>query len=108
MLRDGLPIGLCGRVHLDQEMHGQTWKHPEIYEIWTVNQANHNDWPNENQKKYPIKIIPTITRARLRDSPSESAHVYIQTHCTLFLQINTLLASLLSSLVGILFCKACL
>ena len=46
MLRDGLPIGLCGRVRLDQEMHAQTWKDPEIYEIWTVNQANQNDWCN--------------------------------------------------------------
>ena len=106
MLRDGLPIGLCGRVRLDQEMHAQTWKDPEIYEIWTVNQANKNDWPKENQKKHPIKIIQTTMRARLRDSPSESAHVSIHTYCTLFLQINTLLASLLSRLVGILFCKA--
>jgi len=106
MLSDGLPIGLCGRVRLDQEMHAQTWKDPEIYEIWTVNQANQNDWPKENQKKHPIKIIQTTMRARLRDSPSESAHVSIHTYCTLFLQLNTLLASLLSRLVGILFCKA--
>ena len=81
------------------------WKDPEIYEIWTVNQANQNDWPKENQKIHPIKIIQTTTRVQLRDSPSESAHVSIHTYYTLFLQINTLLASLLSSLVGILFCK---
>ena len=51
--------------------------------------------------------IQTATRVRLWDSLSlsESAHVSIHTYYTLFLQINTLLASLLSSLVGILFCK---
>ena len=24
-----------------------TWKDPEILQIWTVNQANHDDWPKE-------------------------------------------------------------
>ena len=87
-------------------MSAHTWDDPGIFQIWNLNQANQNDWPKENQKKHPIKIIQTTTRLRLRDSPSESAHVSIHTYCTLFLQINTLLALLLSSLVGILFCKA--
>ena len=45
-------------------------------------------------------------RAQFRDSPSELAHVPIHTYCTLFLQMNTSLASLLSVFVEILFCKA--
>ena len=78
---------------------------PEIYQMWTVNQANQNDWPKETQKKCPIKLIQTALRAQYRDSPSESVHVSIQMHCTLFLLINILHASLVSIFVGILFCK---
>ena len=52
-----LPTGLCGRIHLGQEMHAHTWEDPEIYQIWTVNQANQNDWPKKTWKKYPIKVI---------------------------------------------------
>ena len=70
-----------------------------------MNQANQNDRPKETQKKRSIKEIQTTTRAQLRESPSESAHVPIHTCCTLFLSINTLLASLLSVFVDILFCK---
>ena len=78
---------------------------PEIYQMWTVNQANQNDWPKETRKKCPIKLIQTTLKAQYRDSPSESAHVSIQMHCTLFLLINILHASLVSIFVGILFCK---
>ena len=42
-----------------------------------MNPANHNDWPKEIQKKCPIKVIQTVLRVQLRDSPSESAHVSI-------------------------------
>ena len=45
--------------------------------------------------------------AQLRDSPSESAKMSIHTYCILFFLLrNTLLASLISILVEILFCKA--
>ena len=47
------------------------------YQIWTVNQANKNDWPKETWKKCPIKVIKTAIRVQLRDSPSESACVSI-------------------------------
>ena len=55
--------------------------------------------------KIPWAEEPGRLQSMGLDSPSESAHVSIHTYYTLFLQINTLLASLLSSLVGILFCK---
>ena len=65
-------------------MCAHIWKDPEIYQIWTVNQANQNNWPKENQKKYPIKEIQIATRVRLRDSVTESACVSIHTYYTLF------------------------
>ena len=72
-----------------------------------MNQANYNDLPKENQKKYPIKLIQTATRVQLRDSPSESAPMCLSTHTILFFfLINTLLASLLSIFVEILSYKA--
>ena len=86
-------------------MNVHTWEDPEIYQIWTVNQANQNDWLKETQKKHPIKVIQTASRVRLRDSPLVP-HVSIHTHCALFLLMNTLLALLLSVFVGILFHKA--
>lgn len=45
-------------------------------------------------------------RVQLRDLLSDSARVSIHSYCTLFLLINTLLSSLLSSFMEILFCKA--
>ena len=42
-----------------------TW---EDTEIWTVNQANHSDWPKESWKKYPVKVIRTTTQAWLSNS----------------------------------------
>ena len=54
---------LCGRIHLGEEMRVHKWEDPEIHQIWTVNQANQNNWPNETQKKCPIKVIQTTLRA---------------------------------------------
>ena len=31
------------------------WKDPETDQVWTVNQANQNDWPQETRKKGPVK-----------------------------------------------------
>ena len=84
MSRDVLPICLCGRIHLGQEMHTHTWEDPEVHQIWTVNQASQNDWPKETWRKYHIKITQTVARAQLRDPPSESAHVSIHKYCTIF------------------------
>ena len=86
-------------------MHVHTWEDPEIYQIWTVNQANQNDWLKETQKKHSIKVTQTAWRVWLRDS-SWVPHVSIHTYCALFLLMNTLLALLLSIFVGILFHKA--
>ena len=41
-------------------------------------------------EEIPHKLIQTTTRAQLRDSPSESAHVSIYTYC-IFFPLNTLL-----------------
>ena len=40
MSRDALPIGLCGGIYLAQEMRAHIWEDPDIYQVWTVNQAN--------------------------------------------------------------------
>ena len=40
-----------------------TGKDPEMHQMWTVNQANHNDWPKETWKKCPIKVIQIAIRA---------------------------------------------
>ena len=78
-----------------------------IYQIWTVNQRNPNDWPKETRKKCLIKVIRAATRVQLSDSLSLRPPVCLST-CTglFFLSINTLPVSPLSIFVGILFCKA--
>ena len=39
-------------------MHVHKWENSEIlHQIWTLNQANQNDWPKENWKNWPIKVI---------------------------------------------------
>lgn len=66
-------------------MHAHTWEEDlEIYQIQTLTLANQNNWPQENQKKCFIKVIKTATRARFRDSHSESARASIHTYGTLF------------------------
>ena len=46
-------------------MRMHTWEDPEINQIQTQNQAKQDDWSKETQKKCPIKVIQTTTRARL-------------------------------------------
>lgn len=50
MSRDALPECLCGRILRDVYTH----KDPEIHQMGTMNEANQNDWPRENGKKYLI------------------------------------------------------
>lgn len=50
MSRDALPECLCSRILRDVYTH----KDPEIHQIGTMNEANQNDWPRENGKKYLI------------------------------------------------------
>ena len=61
--------------------------------------------PKRNSHK-SISNCPENTAQQLRYSPPDSACVFIHMHCTLFLLINTSLASLLSVFLEILFCKA--
>ena len=60
-----------------------TCKDAETYQIWTLKQANQNDWPKETQK-CPIKVIQTTTRVQLSNSPPEPARVSVHICCTLF------------------------
>ena len=57
---------------------------PEIHQIWTVNQANQNDWPKETQKKCLIQVISIATRQWLRDPLCELTCVSIHTYYTPF------------------------
>ena len=41
-------------------MHAHTWEDPEIYLMWTVNQANQNDWPRETWKKWASEWFPDL------------------------------------------------
>ena len=81
--------------------HGGSWDLPNV----DCEPVKSKWLAKGNPKKCPIKLIQTTLRAQYRDSPSESAHVSIQMHCTLLLLINISHASLLSIFVGILFCK---
>ena len=68
-----------------QGMRAHTWEDPEIYQIWTASQAKSKWLAKGNRKKCSIKVIQTEgATQQLRESPSESAHVSIHTHCTLF------------------------
>ena len=59
-----------------------------------------------NLEEIPHKSNSSCHKGVTRDSPSEFPSVPTHTYCTLFLLINTLLASLLFVFVEILFCKA--
>ena len=66
-------------------MRAHTWEDPEIYQIWTVSQEKSKWLAKGNGKKCSIKVIQTEgATQQVRESPSESAHVSIHTHCTLF------------------------
>ena len=67
MSRDVLPTDLAVES-IVAEMCEQTWEKPEIYQIWTVNQANQNDWTKETRKNCSIEVIHTTTRVWLSDS----------------------------------------
>ena len=85
-------------------MHMHTWEDPEIYQIRTLNQANQNDGPKETWKKCPIKVIQTATRVWL--SLWACLCIYPHLLYSFLLLINTLLVSLLSVFVGIIFLQS--
>ena len=66
-------------------MHPHPREDPGVNQTWTLIQENLNDWSKETQKKFCIKVTQTTTKAKFRDSPSESAQVSIHTYYTLFL-----------------------
>ena len=85
-----------------------TWKDPETDQIWTVNQANQNDWLKDNQKK-----IPCISDLNGKPWGCNSGTLPLSLPLCLstcivpfFLLIHTLFGSLFSIFVGMLFCKA--
>ena len=39
-----LSKSLFAGIYLGSEMYLHTWKDPEMYQIWALNQANQNDW----------------------------------------------------------------
>ena len=75
-----------GSILTDMRVH--RWEEPEIYQIWTVNQANQNDWSNENWKKYPIKVIQTATRVWFSDSLSPWVLLCDCPHVVYFFPLN--------------------
>lgn len=62
MSRDVLPRRLCGKTTLSKR-YVRTREDPETEQVWTVNQATQNDWPQEARKKGPLKVILITTRA---------------------------------------------
>ena len=54
-----------------------------MYQIWTVNQANENDWPKETWKKCSVKAIQTTTSA-CSETVSQSLPVCLSTCTVLF------------------------
>ena len=54
-----------------------------MYQIWTVNQANENDWPKETWKKCSVKAIQTTTSA-CSETVSPSLPVCLFTCTVLF------------------------
>ena len=83
-------------------MSAPTWEDPEIYQIWTLSQANKYNWPKETQRKCPIEVIQTAMRAGL----SQNMPMCLST-CSilLFLLINIYFITFLLYENSI-FCKA--
>ena len=83
-------------------MHVHTREETAIYQIWLLNQANQSDWAKETWKKCPLKVIQTIFATQ---QLSLWGCLCVSLHVLYFfsLLINTLLVSLLSAFVGILF-----
>ena len=73
-----------------------TWEDPELYQIWTLNQVNQNDWPKETWKKCPTKLPRGHKSVFLLSPP-----MCLSTGTILsFLLMNTLLVSLLRGAGG--------
>ena len=79
-----LHIRLFSKIYLGSEMRVHRWEDPEIYQIWTVNQANQSDWSKETQKKCLMKVIQTAMMVPLSDPTCpETAHGSVHSSCTL-------------------------
>ena len=64
-------------------MHVDTWEDPEIYQIWTLNQVNQNDRPEEPRRNAP-KVDSYCYGAWLSDSFSLGLPMCLSTHTVLF------------------------
>ena len=49
-----------------------------------MNEANQDDWPKENWKECPVKVIQTAARAQLRDCLSLGLPVCLSAHTVHF------------------------
>ena len=83
-----------------------TLEDPEIYQIWTVSQANQNDWPKQAWKKYSIKVVQAATRLWVSCSLFASVHQRACPHIEYSFPPNKCFVSLLSVFLEILFCRA--
>ena len=83
MLTDAkLPIGLLGRLYwlrVTWTQKGGSWDIPDT----DSEPGDSKRLAEDNLKKFPIKVIQTITQAWLRDSLN-AADMSIHTYCTLF------------------------
>ena len=83
-------------------MHAHTWEETAVYQIWPLNQENKNYWTKETWKKCPIKVIQIIF-ATQQLSLWDCLCVFLHVLYFFSLLINTLLVSVLSAFVEILF-----
>ena len=98
-----LPIGLFARIHLGWELctrihMGGPWDKPHM-----------DSEPSKARRlaKENLEQIPHKSDLNCHEAMTPSLLVYLATHTVLFfLLTNSLLISLLSVFVGILFCKA--
>ena len=86
-------------------MHAHIWENPEIYQIWTLTQANQNDRPKKNQSGAPQKWFK-LPQGQDSGTFSLSSPLCLSTHMNFFHLVNTLLGSLLSIFVEKIFYKA--
>ena len=83
MSRDVLPIGLCGRIHLDHT-HGRILRCTR-YGLWTRQiRMTGQRKPRRNAPHRSNSNCHEGATQQLRDSPSESAHVSSHTYCNPF------------------------
>ena len=71
-----LPICPFSKICLGEEMCVHTWENLEIYQIWTVNQANQQDWPKGARTLHERKggLDSRIYRGQVDSSKEEPGY----------------------------------